>query len=48
MSSQGRGYGPIADGIVVAFWIITAVMFSGICGVVVSMVSGFLAGLIVG
>jgi hypothetical protein len=47
MSSQGKGYGPIADGIGVAFWIIAALAFSGACGVVMA-VSAFVAGLVLG
>lgn len=47
MSSQGKGYGPIADGIGVAFWIIAALAFSGACGAV-SALAAFLTGLALG
>ena len=47
MSSQGKGYGPIADAVGTAFWIVAALAFSGVCGVVVAL-AAFVAGLVFG
>ena len=44
---NNKGYGPIADGIGVAFWIVAALAFSGVCGVVVEL-SAFFTGLALG
>jgi Kef-type K+ transport system membrane component KefB len=47
MSSQGKGYGPISDAIGTVFWIVAALAFSGVCGVVMAL-GAFVAGLVLG
>lgn len=42
---SSKGYGPIADGIGVAFWIIAALIFSGIGGIIIAVASVFVAGI---
>jgi hypothetical protein len=47
VGSQGKGYGPVGDAIGVVFWVIAALVFSGVCGVVMAF-GAFLAGLLLG